>query len=94
MTEFVCFVILPGANWYGQCGYPEKHIVGEKRGTLPPDDVDLGPDYVATAVTCGSSHTCAILDSGEVKCWGKFSLDFPAVDPQHIIQLIVLLVAL
>lgn len=35
--------------------------------------VDLGGDQRATAVAAGYFHTCALLYTGDVKCWGKFN---------------------
>ena len=32
--------------------------------------VDLGTGRTAISISSGNSHTCAILDSGVVKCWG------------------------
>lgn len=29
------------------------------------------PSYVATAVTAGEHHTCALLDDGRIACWGN-----------------------
>ena len=39
----------------------------------PPLDsaLDLGPNRTALEVSAGHQHTCAILDTGDVKCWGK-----------------------
>ena len=42
---------------------------GEMGNNLPV--VNLGTDRSAVAVTAGSEHTCARLDNGQVKCWGR-----------------------
>jgi alpha-tubulin suppressor-like RCC1 family protein len=36
----------------------------------PPAPITLPPGRVATAITTGLSHTCAILDDLQVTCWG------------------------
>jgi len=33
--------------------------------------VDLGPGRTALQLAAGYSHTCALLDDGSVKCWGR-----------------------
>ena len=35
--------------------------------------IDLGTGRTAVAVAAGNTHTCAILDNGEAKCWGSDS---------------------
>ena len=37
---------------------------------MPPPNVDLGPGLKATWLSPGPYHTCAMLNNGEVKCWG------------------------
>ena len=32
--------------------------------------IDLGTGRTAVAVAAGAYHTCAILDNGDLKCWG------------------------
>jgi cysteine-rich repeat protein len=34
-------------------------------------DIDLGPDEIATSVTVGDRHACAVVRNGKVKCWGS-----------------------
>jgi alpha-tubulin suppressor-like RCC1 family protein len=53
-----------GGNDQGQLG------VGDKSPRFVPTAVDLGPGRTAKAVTASGDHTCAILDTGAVKCWG------------------------
>ena len=36
--------------------------------------VDLGPGRTAIAVSAGDFHACAILDTGQVRCWGGNSV--------------------
>lgn len=59
-------------------GYNVTGALGSGNGTEEivgndEDPVDVGPVDVggfATSVTCGQLHTCAVLDTGEVVCWG------------------------
>ena len=39
--------------------------------TAPPStDVNLGSGYTAIGISSGDGHTCAMLDDGDMKCWG------------------------
>jgi alpha-tubulin suppressor-like RCC1 family protein len=57
-----------GRNNQGQCGYGHDDfltdVIPSSLGT-----VDLGG--TAVALTAGSNHTCALLDDGTVRCWGR-----------------------
>ena len=83
-TEHTCALLRPGdvqcwgRNWQGQLGL-----------TIPltpvtfPSRANLGTGRTAIALSVGSFHTCVILDTGDVKCWGqgasgKLGYDSPA----------------
>lgn len=59
----------------GQLGYGTKlfngdELLGNEPGETPAeiDDVDVGGTVVQIAA--GGQHTCALLDTGNVRCWG------------------------
>ena len=57
-----------GSDYYGQLGDG-----GTNTNTNAPSStaIDLGTGRTAVAVSAGFHHTCAILDNGDVKCWGR-----------------------
>jgi len=57
-----------GRNNRGQLGMGMGENVGDNEapGSLPP--VNLGDN--ALQVSCGHEYSCALLDTGEVRCWG------------------------
>ena len=61
-----------GENGEGQLGLGFTADMGDGGAdmgdSLPA--VNLGTGRTATAVTTGANHTCALLDSGALKCWG------------------------
>eukprot|EP00752_Nemacystus_decipiens_P003306 g3060.t1 len=61
-----------GRNTEGQLGLNDTLNRGE--GTTEMGDnlplVDLGTGVVVTSVALGEAHTCAVIDDGDVKCWG------------------------
>lgn len=65
-----------GGNERGELGLGDV----TNRGTGALDDpgmgdalpaVDLGTGRTATSLAAGQRHTCALLDNGQVKCWGN-----------------------
>jgi len=61
-------VLCWGDNQWGQLGYGNIENVGDDE--VPADVVPVDLDGPAVQVSCGDYHTCALLDSGEVMCWG------------------------
>jgi alpha-tubulin suppressor-like RCC1 family protein len=59
-----------GANASGQLGYGTTANVGDDELPTAAGPVDLGGGRTAVAISAGTSHTCAILDDGTVRCWG------------------------
>lgn len=61
-----------GPNGDGQLGLGNTATRGDAANqmgdNLPP--IDLGTGRTAIKVSVGSSHVCAVLDNGSVKCWG------------------------
>ena len=57
-----------GWDDYGQLGDG-----GTNTATNAPSStaIDLGTGRTAVAMSTGETHTCAILDNGEAKCWGR-----------------------
>lgn len=64
-----------GFNGYGQLGYGDTNDRGDANGEMGADlpIVALGTGRTATALAAGRDHTCALLDDGTVKCWGRNS---------------------
>jgi alpha-tubulin suppressor-like RCC1 family protein len=56
-----------GDNAYGQLAQGNTANVGDTPGETT---VPISLSRPAVAVAAGSSHACAILDTGEVRCWG------------------------
>lgn len=55
----------------GQLGYGNTDNVGDFMDNLPRDagDVDLG-GHAVLALAVGKVHTCVLLDTTEIRCWG------------------------
>jgi alpha-tubulin suppressor-like RCC1 family protein len=61
-----------GSNLSGNLGVPASTsslgAEGDMGDTLPT--VNLGTDVSVRAITLGKYHVCAIVNTGQVKCWG------------------------
>jgi alpha-tubulin suppressor-like RCC1 family protein len=77
-TEHTCALLTTGAvrcwgrGQSGQLGYGNANNVGDNETPASLGDVPLGAS--ARAIACGNNHTCAVLTSGAVRCWGKNSV--------------------
>lgn len=62
-----------GWNHEGQLGLGDTVSRGDRPGSmgssLPP--VNLGTGRRALRVACGEARTCAVLDDGTLRCWGR-----------------------
>ena len=68
-----------GRNDYGQLGLGDTNSRGDRRDILSDQEsemgdnlefVDLGNGQSAKAISAGDKHTCVILETDQVKCWG------------------------
>ena len=61
-----------GYNNEGQLGQGDTTYRGDNPGEMGDSllPIPLGTGRTATAVSGGANHVCAVLDNGQVKCWG------------------------
>jgi alpha-tubulin suppressor-like RCC1 family protein len=62
-----------GTNYNGGLGLGDNNNRGDAANEMGDNlsTVDLGTGRTATAMSLGSSHTCALLDNSDIKCWGS-----------------------
>ena len=67
-----------GWNAQGQLGQGHTNNLGDGLSEERKDEmgdnlstIDLGKDFVATEIATGFGHICALLNTNEVKCWGR-----------------------
>ena len=58
-----------GRNDFGQLGRGDTATIGDDE--LPSSITDIALGGTATAVALGLFHTCALMDTGGVRCWGR-----------------------
>jgi cysteine-rich repeat protein len=61
-----------GSNSAGELGYPDVDSRGGTSATTPSQlpPLSFGTGRTATAMFLGYANACALLDDGEVRCWG------------------------
>ena len=62
---------LLGREHDGQLGYNSTAVIGDGEAVDSAGPVQLGG--TATAITTGLAHSCALLTTGQVRCWGRGS---------------------
>ncbi|PRP93633.1 DUF4215 domain-containing protein [Enhygromyxa salina] len=58
-----------GENTYGELGYGHTETIGDDEHPAAAGDVEIGG--IAVQISAGYFHTCALLDTGAVRCWGN-----------------------
>ncbi len=58
-----------GRNDHGQLGYGHIDDIGDDESPTSEDPVDLGGP--AVDLIAADQHTCALLDTGALRCWGR-----------------------
>jgi alpha-tubulin suppressor-like RCC1 family protein len=63
-----------GDNGMGQLGYGDYNDRGDSLGNmgsfLLPVDLDMKGGLIASQLSLGRDHTCALLNSNQINCWG------------------------
>ncbi len=62
-------VLCWGDNFYGQIGQGTTTTIGDNETLATLFPISLGGD--ATGLALGKHHSCATLEGGELKCWGR-----------------------
>ena len=57
-----------GYNFAGQLGYGHTSNIGDNEAPAAAGDVEVGG--VVMQLVAGVYHTCALMESGAVRCWG------------------------
>jgi hypothetical protein len=63
-----------GLNNFGQLGHGDTANIGDNETVYSAGNVDLGAGVVVKDLALGDSHTCALLTTGAVRCWGRNDL--------------------
>ena len=71
---YTCAILDNGdLKCWGQDNFGQLGDGGSNTNTNAPSStaIDVGSGRTSVAVSAGSYHTCAILDNGDLKCWGQ-----------------------
>jgi alpha-tubulin suppressor-like RCC1 family protein len=74
--DHTCAVLTSGAlrcwglNTSGQLGRGNTANIGDNETVFSAGNVDLGADVIVKDLALGGAHTCALLTTGAVRCWG------------------------
>ena len=60
-----------GANGFGELGRGGTSPYGNGPGETSPPSVTLPAGRKAVAVSAGGRYVCAVLDDGQLRCWGR-----------------------
>jgi len=60
-----------GSNEFGQLGQDDTTNVGDSNVADVSNDSAIALGSTVIQVSAGGNHTCALLDDGSLKCWGK-----------------------
>jgi len=60
-----------GRNDFGQLGHGNTANIGDNETVFSAGNVDLGARVTVKDLALGDSHTCALLTTGAVRCWGR-----------------------
>jgi cysteine-rich repeat protein len=58
-----------GQGIFGQLGYGNTNTIGDNEAPTFAGNVNLAG--FAIQISAGNAHTCALLDTGNVRCWGQ-----------------------
>jgi alpha-tubulin suppressor-like RCC1 family protein len=62
-----------GRNDFGQLGRGNTENIGDDETVYSAGNVDLGAGVTVKDLALGGFHTCALLTTGAVRCWGRNS---------------------
>lgn len=61
-----------GDSYWGQLGYGNHEDIGDNEHPSSAGPVQLGENGVSvTKIATGADHTCALLENGNLYCWGR-----------------------